>query len=73
MMKVMYCMMVFNVDWFVDYNSELRFLIDFYYLFLSLFIIVVILNLLLAILFDTYDKVLCNILGYKLGEYCKYI
>lgn len=59
MMQIVYCLIVFNVDWFTENNAlKLRPIADFYYYFLSLFIIVVLLNLILAILFDTYDKVI---------------
>jgi len=49
-------MFVYNVDFFIKSNSlYLRPIIDVYYFFLSIFIIVVLLNLILAILFNTYD------------------
>jgi len=58
MLRIVYCLLVYNVDWFTKSNNlKLRPIVDFYYFFLSLFIIIVLLNLMLAILFDTYDKV----------------
>lgn len=45
-------------DFFLTNQYELRWLMDLYYYISGIFFIVVILNLLLSILFDTYDQVI---------------
>ena len=58
MFDMMYRLILYDIDDFLLANhSELRFVIDLYYYIYGIFFLIVILNLLLAILFDTYDKV----------------
>ena len=61
MLNMMYRLILYDIDDFLLSNEwELTWIINLYYYITGVFFLVVILNLFLAILFDTYDKVIKN-------------
>lgn len=59
MINMMYRFIMYDIDdFFMKPEPETRYLIQFYLIVCGIFFLVVILNLFLAILFDSYDKVI---------------
>ena len=55
----MYRFILYDIDdFFVQNGQKLEVVISFYYYVCGIFLLIIILNLLLAILFDTFDKVI---------------